>query len=73
MEVTPQMVDEFQLFLSRRNIRPALHEWSAERGYVVSRLKQEILNLASGVAAGDEVEALRDPVVLRAASLLEGR
>jgi carboxyl-terminal processing protease len=71
MVVTPQMVDEFQLFLSRRNIRPALHEWSAERAYVVSRLKQEILNLAAGVAAGDEVEALRDPVVLKAATLVD--
>ena len=71
MVVTPQMVDEFQLFLSRRNIRPALHEWSAERAYVVSRLKQEILNLAAGVAAGDEVEALRDPVVLKAATLID--
>ncbi len=73
MQVTPQMVDEFQLFLSRRSIRPALHEWSAERPYVVSRLKQEILNLAAGVAAGDEVEALRDPVVLKAATLIDVR
>ena len=71
MEITPQMLDDFQLFLSRRNIRPSMSEWTAERAFVVSRVKQEILNLALGVAAGDVLEALRDPVVLRALAGLE--
>lgn len=70
MGITPQMLDEFQLFLSRRNIQPPLSEWTAERAFIVSRLKQEILNLAVNVAAGDEVEALRDPVVKRAADAI---
>jgi hypothetical protein len=71
MEVTPQMIDEFQVFLSRRNIRPNLSEWIAERRYIASRLKQEILNLAVNVAAGDEVEAQQDPAVLRAIGVIE--
>lgn len=71
LEITPRMIDEFQLFLSRRNIRPSLSEWTAERSYIASRMKQEILNLAVNVAAGDEVETLRDPVVRRAITALE--
>jgi carboxyl-terminal processing protease len=71
MEVTPQMIDEFQVFLSQRSIRPNLSEWFAERPYIASRLKQEILNLAVNVAAGDEVEAQRDPAILRAIGVIE--
>jgi carboxyl-terminal processing protease len=73
MEITPAMLDDFQLFLSRRNIRPSLREWTADRERTASRLKQEILNLAVSVAAGDEVEMQRDPVVRRALSVLEAR
>lgn len=69
LEITPEILDEFQLWLSRRNIRPTLAEWTAERETVRRRLKQEILNQALGVAAGDEVELRADPVVLRALSL----
>ena len=68
-EITAEILDEFQLWLSRRNIRPTLAEWTAERETVRRRLKQEILNQAVGVAAGDEVELRADPVVLRALSL----
>ncbi len=70
MEITPEILDEFQLWLSRRQIRPSLAEWTAERETVRRRLKQEILNQAVGVAAGDEVELRADPVVLRALSAL---
>lgn len=71
-EITPEILDEFQLWLSRRNIRPSLAEWTSEREIIRRRLKQEILNQAAGVAAGDEVELRADPVVLRALSLLAG-
>jgi carboxyl-terminal processing protease len=71
MEITPRMIDDFQVFLSQRSIRPNLSEWIAERPYIASRLKQEILNLAVNVAAGDEIEAQRDPAVLRAISVIE--
>ncbi len=69
-DANPAVLDEFQLFLSRRNIRPGLAEWSSERQWVRSRLRQEIINQSSGVAAGDEVEVERDPVVRRARALL---
>jgi carboxyl-terminal processing protease len=71
-ELTPEILDEFQLWLSRRNIRPSLAEWTAEREIIQRRLKQEILNQAAGVAAGDEIELKADPVVLRAVSALGG-
>jgi len=72
MPITPALLDEFQLWLSRRNIRPGIREWTAERVYVTSRLKQEILNQSVGVDAGDELEVERDPVVRRALGLLGG-
>ena len=65
-EVTPAMLDELQVFLSGRNIRPAVGEWLRHREWLQSRLKQEILNLKFGVAKGDEVEMPRDVVVQRA-------
>ena len=41
-------------------------EWSAEREFIENRLKTEIFNQALGVEKGDEVEAHRDPVILKA-------
>jgi carboxyl-terminal processing protease len=55
-DVTPALMDEFQAVLSERNIRPGVAEWSRERDWIASRLKQEILNQGVGVAKGDEVE-----------------
>jgi carboxyl-terminal processing protease len=69
-DVSNQLLDELQVFLSARNIRPGLAEWSNEREWIRSRLKQEIFNQALGVAKGDEVEAKRDPVTRRAVELL---
>jgi carboxyl-terminal processing protease len=65
-DVTPALLDEFQLFLSQRSIRPVIAEWSSKREYIADRLKQEILNQGRGVIAGDEVEVHRDPMVKRA-------
>lgn len=69
-DVTSQHLDDLQLFLSERNVRPSLAEWSADREWIRSRLLQEILNQALGVEKGDEVELRRDPAVLRAVSAL---
>ena len=69
-EVSNQLLDELQVFLSERNIRPGLAEWSKEREWIRSRLKQEIFNQALGVEKGDEVEAHRDPVVIKALEVL---
>ena len=61
-----ETLDEFQLYLSQRRIRPSLAEWSATLGFIRSMLKQEVLNLTAGVAAGDEVEIRRDRTVAAA-------
>jgi carboxyl-terminal processing protease len=72
-EITPAILDEFQVFASEHNIQPNIGEWSKERGWIENRLKQEIVNLAFGVAKGDEVEAERDPVVQKALTAVAGR
>lgn len=65
-EITGEMLDQLQVFLSSRNIQPGVAEWSSHRGWIQSRLKQELTTLAFGVAKGDEVELQRDPVVQHA-------
>jgi len=69
-EVTPALLDDFQVFLSQRQIQPGVSEWSAERDYIANRLKTEIFNLTLGVEKGDEVEAQRDPQILKALEVL---
>ena len=66
MEITPAILDDFRSFLTERKVTPTLTEWSAEREYLRSRVKQEILNQALGVEAGDEIEVRRDVAVRRA-------
>ncbi len=65
-EVTPQVLDEFQGFLSSKNVLPGVAEWSEVRSWTSNRLKTEIFNQALGVEKGDEVEAQRDPAILTA-------
>ncbi|MBI3665654.1 MAG: S41 family peptidase [Acidobacteria bacterium] len=72
-DVTPELLDDFQAFLSERQIRPALSEWSANREYIRNRLKTEIFNLTFGVEKGDEVEAQRDRQVQKALEALDLR
>jgi carboxyl-terminal processing protease len=71
-EVTPQMLDEFRSFLAERQILPSLSEWIAEQGFVENRLKTEIFDQALGVEKGDQIEAQRDPVILKAVEALGG-
>jgi carboxyl-terminal processing protease len=68
-EVPASLLDEFQAYLAQRNIQPSVSEWSADREWIRSRLKQEIFNQAFGVEKGDEVEMRRDPQVRRALEL----
>jgi carboxyl-terminal processing protease len=68
--VTPDMLDDFQVFLSQHNIQPTVAEWSGERPFIQSRLQQEIFNQALGVEKGDEVEAQRDPQVQKALEVI---
>jgi len=69
-EVTGQLLDSFQEFLSERQIQPTVGEFSRERDFIKSRLKAEIFNQSLRVAKGDEVEAQRDPAVLKAVEIL---
>jgi len=71
-EITSAILDELQLFLSTRNIRPGVADWLRDRDWIQSRLRQEILNLKFGVAKGDEVEMQRDPVVRAALKTIGG-
>src|ERR1700685_1815906 len=72
-EVTPAVLEDFQVYAGQRNIQPSVGEWAQERGWLQSRLKQEIFNQALGVAKGDEVEAQRDPAVRAAIERLVSR
>lgn len=62
-DVTPDILDDFKVFLSERSIQPGVADWSRDRTWITSRLKQEIITQGNGVAAGDEVEMQRDPQV----------
>ncbi len=66
MEITPALLDDFEQFLSHRNVSPSVSEWTAEQRQMRYRLKQEILNQSLGVEAGDEIEIRHDPAVRRA-------
>lgn len=65
-EVTPEVLDEFRVFLSARSIQPSVAEFLQIRDWLQSRLQQEILTQGVGVAKGDEIEARRDPVIRKA-------
>jgi carboxyl-terminal processing protease len=71
-EVTPGVLDQFRAFVAERRIQPSLSEWLTERNWVSNRLKTELFNLAFGVEQGDEVEAQRDPVILKALDVVGG-
>ena len=68
--VKPELLDELKVWLSGRSIQPPIGEWLQEKGWMENRLRQEVVNLTFGVEKGDEVEAQRDPVILRALSRL---
>lgn len=61
--VTPEILDDFKVFLSARQIQPGVAEWTAERSWIGTRLLEEIVTQARGVAKGDEIQAQHDPQV----------
>jgi carboxyl-terminal processing protease len=65
-DVTGDVLDKFQTWLSERNIQPSLREWSENRDFIQWRLKTELYNLALGVERGDEIEAQSDPQIQKA-------
>jgi carboxyl-terminal processing protease len=70
-EVSPDLLDDFRVFLSARQIQPNVAEWLGEKDWIQARLQQEIFNLALGVEKGDEIEMRHDPVVRRAIASIE--
>src|SRR5262249_21357357 len=69
-EVTSQVLNDFQVFLSARGIQPGISDWSKERDFISNRLKTEIFNQAFSVEKGDEVEAQRDPAIQKALEII---
>lgn len=69
--VGPEVLDQFQLYASERDITPPVGEWLRERDWIQGRLRAEIFNQAFGVAKGDEVEMQMDPVVQAALESLK--
>jgi carboxyl-terminal processing protease len=62
-EVTPDVMDDFKVYVAQRQIQPSVAEWATERAWITRRLKEEIVTQARGVDKGDEIQAKYDPQV----------
>ena len=71
-KVSSEMLDDLRVFLAENRVQPGAAEWSATRDWIAFRLQQEIVNLAFGVAHGDELGLQRDVVVQEAVKQLRG-
>jgi carboxyl-terminal processing protease len=60
---SPELLDEFKVYLSGRQIQPNLSEWSQERPWIVNRLTEEIITQSQSVEKGDQVHAQIDPQI----------
>ncbi len=60
-EITPELLDDFKVFLYAHNIQPSVAEWGQERSWISNRLKEDIVTQALGVDKGDEIGAQHDP------------
>ena len=70
-DVTPDVIDDFKVYLSSRRIQPSVAEWSSERFWVTTRLKEEIITQAQGVDKGDEIAAQRDAQIQAAVRAIQ--
>jgi len=70
-KVTPEILDEFKVYLSGRQIQPGIAEWSSDRDWIVHKLTESIVTHALGVAKGDEVQAQSDVEVQAALRALQ--
>ena len=69
--VNSEVIDEFKVFLSERQIQPGVAEWSQERAWMSHRLGEELVTQAQGVAKGDEVHAQIDPQIQAALKTMQ--
>jgi carboxyl-terminal processing protease len=63
------MLGDFKEFLTHGGVRTPEEYWDKDQDYLRLRIKVELLNLVSGLSAGEEVETKGDPQVQKAASL----
>ena len=68
-EPDSQVLQEFQDFLAKGNLRTPQEYWAPDQDYVKLRIKMELVTLARGLDAGGEVEVRGDPQVRKAATL----
>ena len=71
--VPPEIIDEFKVFLSARQIQPGVPEWSTEKIWVTHRLEEEIVTQARGVDKGDEIAAKYDPQIIAALKAISSK
>jgi carboxyl-terminal processing protease len=70
-KVTPEILDEFKVYLAARQIQPSISEWSSDRTWIGNHLEESIVTLANGVAKGDEVAAQSDQDILAALKAMQ--
>jgi carboxyl-terminal processing protease len=68
-EPDAKALESFREFLTRQQIRVPEEYWTKDQEYVKLRIKTELVTLAQGLDAGNEVEVRGDPQVQQAASL----
>jgi carboxyl-terminal processing protease len=59
-KVTPEILDDFKVYLFSRGIQPGVAEWSVDREWLSNHLEEAIVTHAKGVAKGDEIQARSD-------------
>ena len=72
-EVSPETLDELKVFLSARSIQPTLAEWSSEKSWIITRVREEIVTQARGVATGEELQAKHDPQIQSALKAIQSK
>ena len=70
-QVTPDVLDDFKVFVAGRNIQPSVAEWSADRNWISSRLNEDIVTQGRGVDKGDEIQMRRDVQVQAALKAMD--
>jgi len=64
-----QVLSSFQEYLSRQQIRAPEEYWKGDQDYLKLRIRTEVVTLAEGLEAGDEIETRADPQVEKAVTL----
>jgi carboxyl-terminal processing protease len=70
-QVTPDVLDDFKVYLAARTIQPSVGEWSSDRKWITSRLTEEIVTQGLGVSKGDEIQMQRDVQVQAALKAMQ--